>query len=77
MHKGNGYGKSTTVARVVCQYKYGIPLAHLVAMHSCDNPACVNPDHISWGTQSDNIKQAYKKGNRRTIQEYIKLKDNS
>lgn len=28
------------------------------ALHSCDNPPCCNPAHLSWGSPSDNRKQA-------------------
>lgn len=33
-----------------------------VIMHSCDNTSCVNPKHLSLGTQIDNIKDRVKKG---------------
>jgi len=33
-----------------------------VVMHSCDNPACVNPHHLSQGSQSSNMKDAATKG---------------
>jgi hypothetical protein len=36
----------------------------LVVMHSCDNPSCVNPDHLSAGTQSENIKDSIRKGRK-------------
>jgi HNH endonuclease len=32
-----------------------------ILLHSCDNPLCVNPGHMSLGTHRDNIKDAIKK----------------
>lgn len=33
----------------------------LQVLHSCDNPACCNHNHLRWGTQKDNISDCIKR----------------
>lgn len=35
-----------------------------IIMHSCDHPWCVNPEHLSAGTQKENMADSVAKGRR-------------
>lgn len=45
------------------------------ALHSCDTPACCNPAHLSWGTNSKNRKEArdrlHNQGNQKLIPQQV------
>ena len=36
-------------------FKGPIP-EELIVLHRCDNPPCINPDHLTTGTNADNVK---------------------
>src|SRR5690606_33126054 len=64
----SGYGvlqyqsRALKAHRVVHEYHNGPIGAGLVAMHLCDNPPCVNPDHLRAGTVQDNVDDKMQKG---------------
>jgi hypothetical protein len=43
--------------RLSYEYHSGLKIPKgMDVMHSCDNPACMNPKHLSVGTRLDNVK---------------------
>lgn len=58
---GKGNGVITAHRLSYTMHKGEIPPS-MVVMHSCDNPCCVNPKHLSVGTYSDNNNDSVAKG---------------
>lgn len=64
-----GYGKMRVNYKYWLAHRYSLSL-HLgrdiekgmVVMHKCDNPSCVNPEHLTEGTQRDNQLDCIRKG---------------
>lgn len=66
--KVNGYGtislnrKAARAHRVSWEVHKGIIPDGLLLRHLCNNPACVNPDHLKLGTHKDNSQDMVKNG---------------
>ena len=57
----DGTRRSVSAHRVAFELAGGNPGAAIV-MHSCDNKRCVNPAHLTAGTQRDNVRDCVAKG---------------
>lgn len=57
-----GNGRTVLAHRLAYELFIGPIPDDLQVNHSCDTPACVNPDHLWLGTQLDNIRDRDAKG---------------
>lgn len=54
--------KPQPIMRFVYEQKYGLIPKGMVIRHTCDNPACINIDHLLMGTLAENNKDRHVRG---------------
>lgn len=75
--RGDGYvivrinNKNVRLHRHMYELTYGKIGDNLVVMHKCDNPSCMNPEHLELGTHKENMEDKVKKD--RTHKSQVRL----
>src|ERR1035438_7769338 len=57
--------KSVKAHRISWEIKNGKIPDRIFVLHKCDNPQCVNPDHLFLGSAKDNTQDMLSKGRNR------------
>lgn len=66
--KDHGYGRFWLDGHNLLSHRFSYSLINgpisrsQVVCHKCDNPSCVNPDHLFLGTRDDNMTDMVSKG---------------
>jgi hypothetical protein len=72
-------GHTIKAHRFSYEYHIGEIPPRMEILHTCDNPACVNPNHLRVGTRQDNVSDSMSKGRVRKGEEHgmakLKWKD--
>ena len=55
----NGAGEHELTHRAAYRMYKGHITQGAFVLHTCDNPRCVNPDHLYLGTQADNVRDMW------------------
>ncbi len=63
-------GKVELAHRIAYKHMISEFPSELCVLHRCDNPACINPDHLFLGTNADNMKDKVQKGRQSNVGEY-------
>lgn len=70
---------NTKVHRVVYELHNKTSATGLVVRHTCDNPKCINPEHLVLGTSAENMKDRDLRGRhgkaKITVKEVIAIRD--